>query len=180
MEWIGWLTPLASLPLRQMGQRPNGCIWCQRVTLRAAMAEIARPMLRLTAQAAAYVEVLGADLAVEFLLKCGGADLYLPSDPKGNSAVEKLLGYDKLKARAARRQQARNPDRHPSRGWRAASAATDALLNALSSGLKTPFNSMQKLSTAARNASACPPNSPPIPRCKPAWKAALTLTPSAK
>ena len=113
MEWIGWLTPLASLPLRQMGQRPNGCNWCQRVTLRTTMAEIARPMLRLTAQAAPYVEVLGAGL-------------YLSCDPKGYSAVEKLLGDDKLKARAAHRQQARNPDRHPSRGWRAASGKRQA------------------------------------------------------
>lgn len=66
------------------------------------MNEIARPMPRPTAQVAPYVEVLGADLTIEFLLKFGGADLYLPSDPKGNSEVEKLLGYDKLKALAAR------------------------------------------------------------------------------
>lgn len=66
------------------------------------MNEIARPMPRPTAQVAPYVEVLGADLAVEFLLKFGGAQLYLPNDPKGKSEVEKLLGYDKLKELAAR------------------------------------------------------------------------------
>lgn len=66
------------------------------------MHELARPMPRPTAQVAPYVEVLGADLTIEFLLNFGGADLYLPADPKGKSEVEKLLGYDKLKALAAR------------------------------------------------------------------------------
>jgi hypothetical protein len=59
-------------------------------------------MPRVTAQVAPYVEVLGVDLAVEFLLKFGGAELYLPKHPKGRSEVEKLLGHDKLASLAAR------------------------------------------------------------------------------
>ncbi len=66
------------------------------------MNQIARPMPRPTAQVAAYVEVLGADLAVQFILQFGGAQLYLADAPKGKSDVEKLLGYDKVKELAAR------------------------------------------------------------------------------
>ena len=74
------------------------------------MQELASPMPRPTAQVAPYVEVLGVDLAMTFLLQFGGAQLYLPNDPKGASAVEKLLGYDKLKELAARpRLQKRIP-----------------------------------------------------------------------
>jgi hypothetical protein len=64
--------------------------------------QIARPMPRPTAQVAAYVEVLGAELAVQFILQFGGAELYLPKNPQGKSDVEKLLGADNLKALAAR------------------------------------------------------------------------------
>lgn len=60
-----------------------------------------RPMPRPTAQVAPYVEILGSDLATEFLLRFGGAALYLANDPKGKSEVEQLLGYHKLKALAA-------------------------------------------------------------------------------
>ena len=66
------------------------------------MSEISRPMPRPTAQIAPYVEVLGLELAIAFLLRFGGAPLYLPNDPKGKSEVEKLLGYAKLKELAAR------------------------------------------------------------------------------
>lgn len=66
------------------------------------MTALARPMPKPTAQVATYVDVLGADLAMEFILQFGGAQLYLPNDPKGKSDVEKLLGYDKLKELAAR------------------------------------------------------------------------------
>jgi hypothetical protein len=66
------------------------------------MNDLAFPMPKPTAQVEAYVEVLGVDLAIDFILMFGGADLYLPNDPKGGSEAEKLLGYDKLKALAAR------------------------------------------------------------------------------
>lgn len=59
-------------------------------------------MPRPTAQVAAYVEVLGVDLAMDFILQFGGAPLYLSADPKRESEVKNLLGYDKLKALAAR------------------------------------------------------------------------------
>ena len=66
------------------------------------MNEVARPMPRPTAQVARYVEVLGVDLAMQFILQFGGGELYLPKEPRGKSEAEKLLGYDKLKALAAR------------------------------------------------------------------------------
>ncbi len=62
---------------------------------------IARPMPRPTAQAAPYVEALGAELAVIFLMTYGGAELSLADDPKGHARHEALLGYEKAKALAA-------------------------------------------------------------------------------
>lgn len=56
------------------------------------------------AHVAPYVEVLGQDLAVDFLLAFGGAELYLPKAPAGRSRVEALIGKENtiaLNARAA-------------------------------------------------------------------------------
>ena len=64
------------------------------------MTEITRQMPKTTAQVEPYFEVLGADLTAQFLLRFGGAGLYFPSDPKGRSAVEQLIGSDKLQALA--------------------------------------------------------------------------------
>lgn len=60
----------------------------------------ARPMPKPTAQVEPFYEVLGPELAVDFLLQFGGAELSLSSDPKGRSAVERLIGADKVKALA--------------------------------------------------------------------------------
>lgn len=54
------------------------------------------------AHIAAYVEVLGPDMAVEFLLSFGGAELYLPANPRGRSKVEALVGAENVKALQAR------------------------------------------------------------------------------
>ena len=54
-----------------------------------------------TAQVARYVEALGADMAVRFLLAYGGAELYIANDPKGASSHERLIGYDAAKRLAA-------------------------------------------------------------------------------
>lgn len=65
------------------------------------MNELARPMPCPTAQVAPYVDALGAETAVIFLLTYGGAELYISDDPKGRSSHESLLGYDKAKALAS-------------------------------------------------------------------------------
>ena len=65
------------------------------------VSEIGRPLPKPTAQVAAYLEVLGPELAVTFLLQFGGARLYLAAAPGGRSALERLVGYDKAKALAA-------------------------------------------------------------------------------
>ena len=62
------------------------------------MNELARPMPKPTAQAAPYVEVLGAELAITFILTFGGSQIYLAADPGGRSAVERLVGHDRAKA----------------------------------------------------------------------------------
>ena len=43
---------------------------------------------------APYVECLGAELAVRFLLAYGGAEIYLASGPKGRSPAEALVGAE--------------------------------------------------------------------------------------
>ena len=48
-----------------------------------------------------FVRVLGPDLAFDFLMRFGGAELYLSSTPKGRSEVEALIGSDKVAELAA-------------------------------------------------------------------------------
>lgn len=50
--------------------------------------------LRVPAHLHPYVETLGVDRAVEFLLEFGGGTYYLAADPKGNSEVARWLGTD--------------------------------------------------------------------------------------
>lgn len=66
----------------------------------------ARPMPKPTAQVEPFFEVLGPDLTIAFLLQFGGAELNFASDPKGRSAVERLVGADKVKALAESRNRA--------------------------------------------------------------------------
>lgn len=47
--------------------------------------DIARPMPRPTAQVAMYVEALGPETAMLFLLRFGGAELHSPEDPRSDS-----------------------------------------------------------------------------------------------
>jgi hypothetical protein len=58
-------------------------------------------MPRPTAQVEPYVSVLGADLAVAFLLAYGGAEIYLASEPNGRAGHAELLGPEKARALAA-------------------------------------------------------------------------------
>lgn len=51
-----------------------------------------RPMPRPTAQVQPYVDALGAELAMRFLLSFGGSILSVSKDPKGRSAYEALIG----------------------------------------------------------------------------------------
>lgn len=48
------------------------------------------------AHVAPFVEVLGADLAVEFLLGFGGARLNLPKNPSGGSKAEAMIGKENM------------------------------------------------------------------------------------
>lgn len=61
---------------------------------------LARPMPRATAQVEPYVEVLGAELTVLFLLQFGGAPLHFSVDPWAGNAVVHRLGHEKTKALA--------------------------------------------------------------------------------
>lgn len=55
----------------------------------------------------AFVEELGPELAVRFLIAFGGARLYFPDDPKGKSRAEALVGADALRRLGARLPQKR-------------------------------------------------------------------------
>lgn len=46
------------------------------------------------AHLAAYVDVLGVDGAIRFLLTFGGSEIYYANDPKGHSALAKEFGID--------------------------------------------------------------------------------------
>lgn len=50
---------------------------------------------------AVYVDILGTDDAVDFLLAFGGAELYHADDPKGGSQVAKIIGLQKARKLAA-------------------------------------------------------------------------------
>lgn len=45
----------------------------------------------------AFVEELGPEMAVRFLIAFGGARLYFPNDPRGRSRAEALIGADALR-----------------------------------------------------------------------------------
>lgn len=60
-----------------------------------------------------YVRVLGPELAVQFLLEFGGAELYLAETPKGGSRVEQLLGRDQVAALAGLHLPRRVPTAKP-------------------------------------------------------------------
>lgn len=59
-----------------------------------------KPYPRPPVQIAPYVDVLGPDLAVEFLLTFGGAEIYLAANPQNRSRVAQLVGREKAQALA--------------------------------------------------------------------------------
>ena len=60
---------------------------------------------RTPAQVADYVEALGLDGEVTFLLAFGGAELYIPADPKGSSRLVEVMGMDAAQSLAALAQR---------------------------------------------------------------------------
>lgn len=93
-------SPLVVFPEAVRGRPSQKHIALCTVWKRHGMNEVARPMPKPTAQVAPYFEVLGAELTVQFLLQFGGAELYLPKNPRGQSDAEPLIGAEKLAALA--------------------------------------------------------------------------------
>lgn len=60
-----------------------------------------------------YVDALGAATAVEFLLHFGGAELYIPKDPKGGSKLVEVLGMPAARALSALADRVILPRRVP-------------------------------------------------------------------
>ncbi len=57
----------------------------------------ARPFPKPPTQVEIYVKTLGTDLTIEFLLKFGGAELYIPEAPQERSRLTVLIGIEKTK-----------------------------------------------------------------------------------
>ncbi len=60
-----------------------------------------------------YVDALGAELAVRFLLHFGGAELYIARDPKGGSELAEVLGMPAARALSALAERTVLPRRVP-------------------------------------------------------------------
>lgn len=58
----------------------------------------ATPDPKIPAHIERYVDVLGPEDAVRFLLKFGGTDLYIPARPQSGSPLVQLLGRHKAEA----------------------------------------------------------------------------------
>ena len=56
--------------------------------------ELARPVPRPTAQVQAYVDAMGAEMTVTFVLSYGGAEMHVANNPCGRSSHERLIGRD--------------------------------------------------------------------------------------
>lgn len=65
------------------------------------------------AQVQPFVDALGTDGAVTFLLAFGGAELYIPSDPKGASQLVDVMGLEAARALSAEAQRVIIPKRIP-------------------------------------------------------------------
>ena len=70
-------------------------------TLGPSMTERPRFTPKPTAQVEPYVDVLGIDGTVDFLLEFGGAEIYLTTTPKSRSRVVALIGLKKTAELAA-------------------------------------------------------------------------------
>lgn len=65
-----------------------------------------------------FVEALGAETAVRFLLHFGGAELYIPKDPKGGSELANVLGMAAARALAELADRTVLPRRVPTaKAW---------------------------------------------------------------
>lgn len=74
-----------------------------------------------------YVTVLGPDLAFDFLMRFGGAELYLSPTPKGRSEVEQIIGAEKVAELATLGLPRRVPTAKP---WLAAVMKSQGLSHA--------------------------------------------------
>lgn len=61
------------------------------------------PIPRAPAHVQPYLDALGPEACVAFLLEFGGSKLYLARDPEGRSEVEALVGKSRMQALSAMR-----------------------------------------------------------------------------
>lgn len=68
---------------------------------------------RPTAQVQLFVDALGIDGAIDFLLAFGGAELYLPQNPRPDSKLVEVVGIEAARRLGAMAQNVMVPDRIP-------------------------------------------------------------------
>lgn len=71
---------------------------------------------KITAQVQPYVDALGLDMAVEFILAFGGSYVYLSTNPQDRSEVAQMLGREAAVA-VARRVGAGSRRIHNAKPW---------------------------------------------------------------
>lgn len=83
------------------------------------------------AHVAPFVEALGVDGAITFLMHFGGAEMFIPRDPKGGSELARVMGMDAARALSAKAQEVILPKRIPTaKPWIAAVYASRGLSKA--------------------------------------------------
>jgi hypothetical protein len=65
----------------------------------------ARAMPRPTAQVQPYVDAMGTEKAMEFILHFGGAELWIPKTLRGDTEFESLIGPEAAQALAERSER---------------------------------------------------------------------------
>lgn len=71
--------------------------------------------IRVPAQISTYVDILGVDGTLTFLLAFGGAELYIAANPKRRSSLVKVVGFENAiaLAKVSAKLQARVPTSKP-------------------------------------------------------------------
>lgn len=105
------------------------------MTERPDVAPKSRPVPTPPAHVQAYVDVLGLDDAIRFLLTFGGSELYLTATPGGRSRLAQMFGLEKTAAlaRAAEHLKHRVPTAKPwiAQVWAARGQTTAEIARAL-------------------------------------------------
>ncbi|MFD1342903.1 helix-turn-helix domain-containing protein [Litorisediminicola beolgyonensis] len=116
---------------------------------------------RIPANIAPFVDVLGVDATVGFLLEFGGAELYFPKAPKRRGRVARLVGIEKARQLAAMSE--RLPARIPlAKPWLAQVLRSQGLPKS-EIARRLRVSDVTVRAYLARSAAISPPDQPDLP-----------------